>query len=507
MEKKYIIALDQGTTSSRAIVFDRDQHMIKVAQKEFTQFYPKAGWVEHDPMEIYSSQYGVLMEALAQSDISPREIAAIGITNQRETTIVWDKQTGRPIYNAIVWQCRRTADICKQLEKDGWGPYIRENTGLLIDAYFSGTKIKWILDNVPGARQKAERGELLFGTVDSWLIWKLTGGKIHVTDYTNASRTMLFNIRTLQWDDKLLEVLDIPRSLLPKVCSSSEIYGYTNIAGVEVPIAGIAGDQQAALFGQACFSQGEAKNTYGTGCFLLMNIGEKPVLSRNGLVTTIGIGLKDKVQYALEGSIFVGGAVIQWLRDEMRFITESADSEYFAQKVEDNGGVYLVPAFTGLGAPHWDMYARGSLFGLTRGTSRNHIIRAALEAIAYQTNDVLTAMVSDTGVPVRELKVDGGASANNFLMQFQADILNCRLCRPKIRETTALGAAYLAGLAVGIWNSTQEIRRQWTLEKEYLPAMASEERSRLLKGWNKAVARSKRWAELENEEESERGLE
>ncbi len=507
MEKKYIIALDQGTTSSRAIVFDRDQHMIKVAQKEFTQFYPKAGWVEHDPMEIYSSQYGVLMEALAQSDISPREIAAIGITNQRETTIVWDKQTGRPIYNAIVWQCRRTADICKQLEKDGWGPYVRENTGLLIDAYFSGTKIKWILDNVPGARQKAERGELLFGTVDSWLIWKLTGGKIHVTDYTNASRTMLFNIRTLQWDDKLLEVLDIPRSLLPKVCSSSEIYGYTNIAGVEVPIAGIAGDQQAALFGQACFSQGEAKNTYGTGCFLLMNIGEKPVLSRNGLVTTIGIGLKDKVQYALEGSIFVGGAVIQWLRDEMRFITESADSEYFAQKVEDNGGVYLVPAFTGLGAPYWDMYARGSLFGLTRGTSRNHIIRAALEAIAYQTNDVLTAMVSDTGVPVRELKVDGGASANNFLMQFQADILNCRLCRPKIRETTALGAAYLAGLAVGIWNSTQEIRRQWTLEKEYLPAMASEERSRLLKGWNKAVARSKRWAELENEEESERGLE
>ncbi|MGN0664134.1 MAG: glycerol kinase GlpK [Negativibacillus sp.] len=507
MEKKYIIALDQGTTSSRAIIFDRDQHVIKVAQKEFTQFYPKAGWVEHDPMEIYSSQYGVLMEALAQSDISPREIAAIGITNQRETTIVWDKQTGRPIYNAIVWQCRRTADICKQLEKDGWGPYIRENTGLLIDAYFSGTKIKWILDNVPGARQKAERGELLFGTVDSWLIWKLTGGKIHVTDYTNASRTMLFNIRTLQWDDKLLEVLDIPRSLLPKVCSSSEIYGYTNIAGVEVPIAGIAGDQQAALFGQACFSQGEAKNTYGTGCFLLMNIGEKPVLSRNGLVTTIGIGLKDKVQYALEGSIFVGGAVIQWLRDEMRFITESADSEYFAQKVEDNGGVYLVPAFTGLGAPHWDMYARGSLFGLTRGTSRNHIIRAALEAIAYQTNDVLTAMVSDTGVPVRELKVDGGASANNFLMQFQADILNCRLCRPKIRETTALGAAYLAGLAVGIWNSTQEIRRQWTLEKEYLPAMASEERSRLLKGWNKAVARSKRWAELENEEESERGLE
>ena len=504
---KYVMALDAGTTSNRCILFNERGEMCSVAQKEFTQYFPKPGWVEHDANEIWSTQLGVAVEAMSKIGATAADIAAIGITNQRETTIVWDKQTGRPIYNAIVWQCRRTADICKQLEKDGWGPYIRENTGLLIDAYFSGTKIKWILDNVPGARQKAERGELLFGTVDSWLIWKLTGGKIHVTDYTNASRTMLFNIRTLQWDDKLLEVLDIPRSLLPKVCSSSEIYGYTNIAGVEVPIAGIAGDQQAALFGQACFSQGEAKNTYGTGCFLLMNIGEKPVLSRNGLVTTIGIGLKDKVQYALEGSIFVGGAVIQWLRDEMRFITESADSEYFAQKVEDNGGVYLVPAFTGLGAPHWDMYARGSLFGLTRGTSRNHIIRAALEAIAYQTNDVLTAMVSDTGVPVRELKVDGGASANNFLMQFQADILNCRLCRPKIRETTALGAAYLAGLAVGIWNSTQEIRRQWTLEKEYLPAMASEERSRLLKGWNKAVARSKRWAELENEEESERGLE
>ena len=348
MEKKYIIALDQGTTSSRAILFDRDQRIVKVAQKEFTQLYPKAGWVEHDPMEIYSSQYAVLMEALALSDISPEEIAAIGITNQRETTIVWDKQTGRPIYNAIVWQCRRTADLCQQLEEEGWGDYIRENTGLLIDAYFSATKIKWILDNVPGARKKAEAGELLFGTVDTWLIWKLTGGKVHVTDYTNASRTMLFNIRTLDWDSKLLEVLDIPRCMLPTVCSSSEIYGYANISGVQVPIAGVAGDQQAALFGQACFSEGDAKNTYGTGCFLLMNIGDEPILSKNGLVTTIGIGLKGKVQYALEGSIFVAGAVIQWLRDEMRFITESADSEYFAQKVEDNGGVYLVPAFTGL---------------------------------------------------------------------------------------------------------------------------------------------------------------
>lgn len=500
MDKKYIMALDQGTTSSRAILFDRDQRIVKVAQKEFTQLYPKAGWVEHDPMEIYSSQYGVLMETLALSDIDPSEIAAIGITNQRETTIVWDKNTGRPIYNAIVWQCRRTADVCKQLEKDGWGDYIRENTGLLIDAYFSGTKIKWILDHVPGARKKAEAGDLLFGTVDTWLIWKMTGGKVHVTDYTNASRTMLFNIHTLDWDDKLLSVLNIPRCMLPKVCSSSEVYGYTNISGVEVPIAGIAGDQQAALFGQACFSKGDVKNTYGTGCFLLMNVGDKPVLSKNGLVTTIGIGLKGNVQYALEGSIFVAGAVIQWLRDEMRFITESSDSEYFANKVEDNGGVYLVPAFTGLGAPHWDMYARGSIFGLTRGTNRNHIIRAALESVAYQTNDVLSAMVADTGVPIQVLKVDGGASSNNFMMQFQADILDRGICRPKIRETTALGAAYLAGLAVGIWGSTDEIRRQWTLDRQYEPSMDGEERIRLLKNWNKAVARAKRWALLEEEE-------
>ena len=499
MEKQYIIALDQGTTSSRAIIFDRDQRIVKVAQKEFRQIYPKAGWVEHDPMEIYSSQYGVLMEALAQSDIAPEEIAAIGITNQRETTILWDRQTGRPIYNAIVWQCRRTAELCRQLEEEGWGDYIRENTGLLIDAYFSATKIKWILDNVPGAKQKAQAGQLLFGTVDSWLIWKLTGGKVHVTDYTNASRTMLFNIRTLQWDKKLLEVLDIPESILPQVRPSSEIYGYANISGVQVPIAGVAGDQQAALFGQACFAPGDAKNTYGTGCFLLMNIGKEPILSKNGLVCTIGIGLKDQIQYALEGSIFVGGAVIQWLRDELRFISEAADSDYFAQKVPDNGGVYLVPAFTGLGAPHWDMYARGSLFGLTRGSNRNHIIRAALESIAYQTNDVLSAMVSDTGVPIRALKVDGGASANEFLLQFQADILQRSICRPKIRETTALGAAYLAGLAVGVWKNTEEIRRQWTLEREFVPAMEAQERSRLLKGWDKAVSRCKGWA-LDEEE-------
>lgn len=501
MEKKYIIALDQGTTSSRAIIFDKNQKIIKIAQKEFTQFYPNAGWVEHDPMEIYSSIYSVLMEAIAQSGIHAEEIAAIGITNQRETTIVWDKNTGRPIYNAIVWQCRRTADICQKLEKNGWKDYIREHTGLLIDAYFSGTKVKWILDNVPEAREKAENGDLLFGTVDTWLVWKLTGGKNHITDYTNASRTMLFDIHKLCWDKKLLAELNIPETMLPEVRSSSEVYGYTNISGVEVPIAGIAGDQQAALFGQACFNKGDVKNTYGTGCFLLMNIGDKAVLSQNGLVTTIGIGLKDNVQYALEGSIFVGGAIVQWLRDEMRFITESADSEYFAQKVKDNGGVYLVPAFAGLGAPHWDMYARGSIFGMTRGTNRNHIIRAALEAIAYQTNDVLSAMVSDTQVSINNLKVDGGASANNFLMQFQSDIIDRKICRPKIRETTALGAAYLAGLAVGIWNNTDEIQKQWTLDAEYSPNMCVEEREKLIKSWNKAVSKTKRWAVLESEDE------
>lgn len=500
MEKQYIIALDQGTTSSRAIIFDKQQRMLKVAQKEFTQFYPQSGWVEHDPMEIYASQYSVMMEAIAQSGISPEEIAGIGITNQRETTILWDRHTGRPVYNAIVWQCRRTAELCQKLEQEGWGDYIRENTGLVIDAYFSGTKIKWILDHVPGVRERAQQGDILFGTVDSWLIWKLTNGKVHVTDYTNASRTMLFNIRTLQWDDTLLKALGIPRCMLPKVCSSSEVYGTTNISGVQVPIAGIAGDQNAALFGQACFSKGDAKNTYGTGCFLLMNIGEEPILSKNGLLTTIGIGLKGHVQYALEGSIFVGGAVVQWLRDEMRFFDESQDSEYFAQKVSDNGGVYLVPAFTGLGAPHWDMYARGSIFGLTRGTNRNHIIRAALESIAYQTNDVLAAMVSDTGVPIRTLKVDGGASANNFLMQFQADMLNRTIYRPKIRETTALGAAYLAGLATGIWRSVEEIQSQWTLDREYAPSMQEKERSTLLKRWNRAVNRARKWM-LEDEEE------
>ena len=496
MEKRYIIALDQGTTSSRAIIFDRDQNIVEIAQKEFTQHYPKPGWVEHDAMEIWSSQYGVLMEVLAKSGIQAGEIAAIGITNQRETTIVWEKETGRPICNAIVWQCRRTAPLCQELLKDKeLTAWIKDRTGLLVDAYFSGTKLRWILDNVPGAQERARRGELLFGTVDSWLIWKLTGGRAHVTDYTNACRTMLYDIRELRWDPRICEALDIPMSLLPEVRSSSEVYGTANIQGVEVPIAGCAGDQQAALFGQTCYEPGEAKNTYGTGCFLLMNTGDQMVESRSGLVTTIGVGLPGKVDYCLEGSVFVGGAVVQWVRDELRFISDSRDSEYFATKVKDNGGVYVVPAFTGLGAPHWDMYARGAILGLTRGTGRNHIIRACLEAIAYQTRDVLVAMEKDTGIRLRELRVDGGASANNFLMQFQADILGCTIRRPMIRETTALGAAYLAGLAVGVWKDLSEIRDQWTLDRLYEPKMSEAERTRLLSGWNKAVERAGNWAE------------
>ncbi len=493
--KKYIIALDQGTTSSRAILFDNEQNIVQIAQKELTQFYPQPGWVEHDPMEIYSSQAAVMTEVLLQAGIPIEEVAAIGITNQRETAVIWDKQTGRPIHNAIVWQCRRTAEICEQLKADGHEPYIKEATGLLADAYFSGTKIKWLLDNVPGARKRAENGELLFGTVDSWLVWKMTGGKVHITDYTNASRTMLFNIKTLSWDEKMLEILGIPRCILPEVRSSSEVYGTVNLFGCEIPIAGIAGDQHAALFGQTCFEPGDAKNTYGTGCFLLMNTGEELCRSKNGMLTTIAIGLPGKVQYAVEGSIFVGGAVIQWLRDELRFISESADSEYFARKVGDNGGVYIVPAFTGLGAPHWDMYARGAIFGLTRGTGRNHIIRAALESIAYQSKEVLDAIVADTGIPVGELRVDGGASANNFLMQFQADLLGLSVRRPMIRETTALGAAYLAGLAAGVWKDTEEIKRQWTLDKMFLPNMEEETRARNWAGWQKAVSRSKGWAE------------
>lgn len=494
MDKKYILALDQGTTSSRAILFDRDQNMISVCQKEFTQIYPQEGWVEHDPMEIWSSQYGVMMEAVAQSGVSAEEIAGIGITNQRETTVLWDRNTGKPIYNAIVWQCRRTADIVDGLLKEGLGEHIKNVTGLVPDAYFSGSKIKWILDRVDGARERARRGEILFGTVDTWLLWKLTGGKVHVTDYTNASRTMLFDIHRLDWDDTLLKALDIPRAMLPEVRYCSEIYGYTDFQGCKVPIAGIAGDQQAALFGQACFKPGDAKNTYGTGCFLLMNTGDKPFMSKNGLITTIGIGLDGKVEYALEGSVFVGGAVIQWLRDEMRFFAESRDAEYYAQKVKDNGGVYLVPAFTGLGAPYWDMYARGSIIGITRGTKREHIIRAAQESIAYQVADLVLAMEADTGLPLKDLRADGGASRDGFLMQFQADILQKQVYRPKIRETTALGAAYLAGLATGVWNDRDEIKGSWICDNTFEPEMAENESERLMDNWHKAVGRSRGWA-------------
>ena len=495
---KYVIALDQGTTSSRAIVFDKEQNIYGISQREFTQIYPKEGWVEHNPMEIWASQYGVLQEVLAKTNITPDKIVAIGITNQRETTIVWDKETGEPIYNAIVWQCRRTADICENLKEEGFEEYIKTNTGLIIDAYFSATKIKWILENVEGARQRADEGKLLFGTVDTWLVWKLTNGRVHVTDYTNASRTMLFNIRELKWDEAILEKLNIPLSMLPEVRNSSEVYGYVNLGGTEdvkVPISGIAGDQQAALFGQAAFNKGDAKNTYGTGCFLLMNTGEELVESKNGLLTTIAIGLNGKVQYALEGSVFMAGAIIQWLRDEMRLINNARDSEYFADKVKDNGGVYVVPAFVGLGAPYWDMYARGSIFGLTRGANKNHIIRASLEAIAYQVKDLLDAMEDDSGCKIETLKVDGGASKNKLLMQFQSDICNINVYKPIITETTALGAAYLAGLAVGYFNSTDEISAKWYTSEVYTPKFLSEQREKLYKGWKKAVERSKKWEE------------
>ena len=495
MEKKYVLALDQGTTSSRAIIFDKDQKIVAMAQKEFTQIYPKEGWVEHDAVEIYSSQYGVMIEAIVKSGIDPAEIAGIGITNQRETTVLWDKTTGRPVYNAIVWQCRRTADICDGLVARGLDKYIKESTGLVVDAYFSGTKIKWILDNVEGVREKAEKGEILFGTIDSWLVYKLTGGKVHVTDYTNASRTMLFNIHTLEWDKKLLEELDIPASILPQVLPSSHIYGYADIQGVSIPISGIAGDQQAALFGQRCFEKGDAKNTYGTGCFLLMNTGTTPYESNSGLVTTIAVGIDGKVEYALEGSVFVGGAVIQWLRDEMRFLTESRDAEYYAQKVSDTGGVYLIPAFTGLGAPYWDMYARGAIVGITRGTKREHIIRAAQESIAYQSLDLVKAMEKDTGMALNVLNVDGGASRDAFLMQFQADILDKKVQRPIVKETTALGAAYLAGLATGLWNSREELKTGDWCDKIFTPDMTEEKREKLVKGWHKAVGRSLDWAE------------
>lgn len=493
---KYILSLDQGTTSSRAILFDQQQNILAASQKEFTQIYPKEGWVEHNPMEIWSSQYAVMMEVVAQSGIHVSDLAAIGITNQRETTIVWDKTTGTPIYNAIVWQCRRTAPLVDQLIQQGLTDHIKAATGLLPDAYFSATKIRWILDHVEGAQQRAERGELLFGTVDTWLLWKLTGGAVHVTDATNASRTMLYDIHKLDWDDTLLQALNIPRAMLPQVRSSSEVYGYTEIQGVRVPIAGIAGDQQAALFGQTCFEPGEAKNTYGTGCFLLMNTGDKPFVSQNGLVTTIAISLNGKVQYALEGSVFVGGAVIQWLRDEMRFFNESRDAEYYAQKVKDNGGVYLVPAFTGLGAPNWDMYARGCIVGLTRGTRREHIIRAAQESIAYQVADLVNAMQQDTGLTLASLKADGGASRDHFLMQFQSDIIHCKVRRPAIRETTALGAAYLAGLGVGVWDSLDEIKKLWECDIVYEPQMSEDQRQDLMRHWHEAVHRSLGWAAI-----------
>jgi glycerol kinase len=490
----YLLSLDQGTTSSRAILFDQAQNILGVSQKEFTQHFPQDGWVEHDAMEIWSSQYAVMMEVIAKTGVSPSEIAGIGITNQRETTILWDRETGLPIYNAIVWQCRRTADLVDALVEQGLSEHIKATTGLIPDAYFSATKIKWILDHVEGAREKARQGKVLFGTVDSWLLWKLTGGAVHVTDYTNASRTMLYDIHRLDWDDTLLEALDIPRAMLPEVRSCSEIYGYTDIQGVRVPIAGIAGDQQAALFGQTCFAPGDAKNTYGTGCFLLMNTGDTPCVSQNGLVSTIAVGLQGKVQYALEGSVFVGGAVIQWLRDEMRFFNESRDAEYYAQKVPDNGGVYLVPAFTGLGAPHWDMYARGCLIGLTRGTTREHIIRAAQESIAYQVADLVQCMEADTGLHLHALKADGGASRDSFLMQFQSDVIGCAVRRPAIRETTALGVAYLAGLATGVWRDQEELRQLWACDVIYQPRIEVSERERLLNNWHRAVERSLGWA-------------
>lgn len=493
----YIMALDAGTTSNRCILFNKKGEICSMAQREFHQYFPQPGWVEHDADEIWASMLGVAVEAMSRIGAEAADIAAIGITNQRETTIVWDKETGEPIAHAIVWQCRRTAAYCDSLKEQGYMDSFRKKTGLVIDAYFSATKIKWLLDHVPGARERAEKGELLFGTVETWLIWKLTKGAVHVTDYSNASRTMLFNINTLQWDDEILKILDIPKCMLPEPKPSSCVYGETDPSylGGAIPIAGAAGDQQAALFGQTCFAAGDAKNTYGTGCFLLMNTGTTACESKNGLLTTIGIQISGETQYALEGSVFVGGAVIQWLRDEMRFFSESRDAEYYAGKVKDTGGVYLVPAFTGLGAPHWDMYARGCLIGLTRGTTREHIIRAAQESIAYQVNDLLTAMKRDTGTALSSLSVDGGASRDSFLMQFQSDISDCTIRRPVIRETTALGACYLAGLATGVWHSREELKQLWRCDTLYAPSMDENKRRKLLSGWDKAVGRSLDWAE------------
>ena len=493
---KYVMALDAGTTSNRCILFNEKGEMCSVAQKEFTQFFPKPGWVEHDAEEIWSTQLEVAKEAMANIGVTPADIAAIGITNQRETAIVWDKETGEPVSHAIVWQCRRTSEYCDSLKDKGLTDKFREKTGLVIDAYFSATKVRWILENVEGARERAERGELLFGTVETWLIWKLTKGTVHVTDYSNASRTMMFNINTLEWDDEILAELNIPKCMLPEVKPSSCVYGNANpeFFGAPIPIAGAAGDQQAALFGQTCFTAGEAKNTYGTGCFLLMNTGEKPVFSKNGLVTTIAWGLDGKVEYALEGSIFVAGASIQWLRDEMKFIDSAADSEYMAKKVKNTNGCYVVPAFTGLGAPHWDQYARGTIVGITRGVNKYHIIRATLESLAYQVNDVLQAMRADSGIKLETLKVDGGACANNLLMQMQADISNAPVNRPLCVETTAMGAAYLAGLAVGYWSSKEDVIKNSGIDRVFEPEISEEERTRKVNGWNKAVKYSYGWA-------------
>ena len=493
---KYVMALDAGTTSSRCILFNKEGAMVSVAQKEFTQHFPKPGWVEHDANEIWSTQLGVAVEAVLKAGATAEDIAAIGITNQRETTVVWDKMTGEPVCNAIVWQCRRTSEYCDSLKEKRLVEMFRQKTGLVIDAYFSGTKLKWILDHVPGARERAERGELLFGTVETWLIWKLTKGKVHVTDYSNASRTMLFNINTLEWDDEILAELNIPKCMLPEVKASSCVYGETDpqFFGAPIAIGGAAGDQQAALFGQTCFEPGEAKNTYGTGCFMLMNTGEKPVFSKNGLVTTIAWGLDGKVEYALEGSIFVAGAAIQWLRDELQIIERAYETEELAQRVPDTNGCYVVPAFTGLGAPHWDQYARGAILGLTRGVNRYHIIRATLDSLCYQVNDVLKAMEADSGIKLAALKVDGGACANNYLMQTQSDIINAPVKRPCCVETTAMGAAYLAGLAVGYWKDKKEVRKNWAIDRTFEPQISDEKREEMVNGWKKAVSRSFGWA-------------
>ena len=498
MTKKYVLALDQGTTSSRSILFDETSNIVAVAQKEFTQIFPKPGWVEHNANEIWSTQIGTMAEVVANAGIDPSEIAAIGITNQRETTVVWEKATGKPVYNAIVWQSRQTMAICDDIKAKGLADTFRQKTGLVVDAYFSGTKVKWILDNVEGARAKAEAGELLFGTIDTWLIWKLSGGKVHVTDYSNASRTLMYNIRDLKWDDELLEILTVPKSMLPEVRPSSEVYGLTAPAvfqGAEIPIAGAAGDQQAALFGQTCFRPGMAKNTYGTGCFMLMNTGSELYTSKNGLLTTIAWGIEGKVEYALEGSIFVAGSAVQWLRDGLKAIEAAQDSEYYAGKVSDAEGVYVVPAFVGLGAPYWDMKARGAILGLTRGTTKGHIIRATLDSMAYQTKDVLGAMEADSGIKLQALKVDGGAVANNLLMQFQSDILGVPVDRPVVTETTALGAAYLAGLAVGVWANKEDLIQNWQLNRRFEPTMGADERTKLYAGWQKAVKRSMDWEE------------